>query len=166
VPLAGLVLLHPWLARLLAACGVLDGSGRRLVPALLPRACALLHALACGDAEVAEHQLPFVKLLLGCPPDEPLTAALPALAPADSAELAALLEAVRDHWSALRGTGVEGLRLSFLQRRGLLARVDGAWQLRLQSEPFDVLLGLLPWPIGLVRLPWMAQPLVVEWPTP
>lgn len=167
VPLAGLVLLHPWLPRLLAGCGVLDESGKQIAPPLLPRACALLHALACGDAaEPAEHQLPFVKLLLGRAPDAPLTATLPALTPADREEIAALLAAVREHWSALRGTGVDGLRLSFLQRRGLLSRGDGAWQLRMQGESFDLLLGMLPWSIGLVRLPWMIEPLVVEWPTP
>ena len=166
VPLAGLVLLHPWLARLLDGCGVLDDSGRQIAAAQLPRACALLHALACDDADPAEHELPFIKLLLGLEPDAPLSVALPRLTPADHEEIAALLAAVRDHWSALRGSGNDGLRLSYLQRRGLLARGDGVWQLRMQGESFDLLLGLLPWSIGLVRLPWMRKPLVVEWPTP
>ena len=166
VPLAGLVLLHPWMPRLLEGCGVLDAGARQIEPAALPRACALLHSLACGDVMLAEHQLPFVKLLLGRLPDEPLSLALPALTADDHAEIAALLDAVREHWSALRGTAVDGLRLSFLQRRGLLAHGDGAWTLRMQSESFDMLLRLLPWSIALVRLPWMREPLVVEWPTP
>ncbi|OYU84394.1 MAG: hypothetical protein CFE45_25930, partial [Burkholderiales bacterium PBB5] len=79
-------------------------------------------------------------------------------------EVAALLAAVRQHWAALSGTGIDGLRLSFLQRRGLLRRTDGAWQLHVQAEPFDVLLELLPWGISLVKLPWMPQPLMVAWP--
>lgn len=166
VPLAGLVLLHPWLPRLLKACGVLGEDSRKIAPALLPRACALLHALACGETEAAEHQLPLVKLLLGRPPGEPLIAALPALAPADGEEIGALLAAVREHWSALRRTGIDGLRMGFLQRRGLLAHGDGVWRLRMQQESFDLLLGLLPWAIGQVRLPWMREPLLVEWPTP
>lgn len=166
VPLAGLVLLHPWLPRMLAGCGVLDDGGKRILPAELPRACALLHALACDDAPIAEHQLPFAKLLLGRPPDEPLTAALPALSLADCEEVDALLTAVRDHWIALRGTGIEGLRLSFLQRRGLLSRGDGTWHLRMQSEAFDMLMAMLPWRIEQVRLPWMPKLLIVEWPTP
>jgi hypothetical protein len=166
VPLAGLVLLHPWLPRMLAGCGVLDEGGKQILPAELPRACALLHALACDDAPIAEHQLPFIKLLLGRPPEEPLTAALPALSLADCEEVDALLTAVRDHWSALRGTGIEGLRLSFLQRRGLLSRGDGAWHLRMQSEAFDMLMAMLPWRIEQVRLPWMPRLLIVEWPTP
>ena len=166
VPLAGLVLLHPWLPRMLAARGVLDAGGKQIAPDALPHACALLHALACGDAPIAEHQLPLAKLLLGRAPDEPLTAALPALSPEDREEVDALLAAVRDHWSALRGTGIDGLRLSFLQRRGLLSRSDDAWQLRMQSEAFDMLMGMLPWRIEQVRLPWMPRLLIVEWPTP
>ena len=166
VPLAGLVLLHPWLPRLLAARGVLDESGKQVNPAELPHACSLLHALACGETSIAEHQLPLVKLLLGRPPDAPLTAALPALSPGDREEVDALLAAVREHWSALRGTGIDGLRLGFLQRRGLLSRGGDAWHLRMQSEAFDLLMGMLPWRIEQVRLPWMPKLLIVEWPTP
>ena len=79
--------------------------------------------------------------------------------------MAALLAAVPP-LGRLRGTGVDGLRLSFLQRRGLLARGEGAWQLRMEIRAFDLLLGTLPWRIGQVRLPWMPKLLVVEWPTP
>lgn len=166
VSLAGLVLLHPWLPRLLGACGVLDASGKQIEASSRPKALALLHALACGAVAPVEHELPFAKLLLGGRPDEPLDVPLPRPSADDQAEIDALLAAVREHWSALRGTGVEGLRLSFLQRRGLLARDDTGWRLRMEAEPFDLLLATLPWSIGLVRLPWMVQPLTVEWPTP
>lgn len=165
VPLAGLVLLHPWLARLLGTCGALDAGGKAIDPAQRPRAHALLHALACGEAEPAEHELPFVKLLLGGRPDEPLDVRPPRPDVADRIEIDALLAAVREHWSALRGTGVEGLRLSFLQRRGLLSHDYGGWRLQVQAEPFDLLLATLPWSLGLVRLPWMREALTVEWPS-
>lgn len=162
VPLAGLVLLNPYLPRLLHGCGLV--TDEQVSDEHLPRACTLLHALATGEPEAPEFALPFVKLLLGRAPDEPLPAPPPLLQDDDRAEIDALLAAVREHWTALRGTGAEGLRVSFLQRRGLLERRDGAWQLRLQREPFDLLLGLLPWGFGFVKLPWMRQPLVVEWP--
>lgn len=166
VPLAGLVLLHPYLPRLLRGCGLVDAPGRAIADAALPRACALLHALACGDGEAAEHQLPFIKLLLGRAPDDALTAALPRPTAADGEEIDSLLAAVRSHWKALGNTSVEGLRLSFLQRRGLLRKADGTWQMQVQAEGFDVLLGLLPWSISLVKLPWMPLPLMVEWHAP
>jgi Contractile injection system tape measure protein len=161
VPLAGLVLLHPYLPRFLKGCGL-----QTIDHAALPRACALLHALACGSAAAAEYQLPLIKLLLGRAPDEPLTAALPHLNATDWDEINSLLAAVRSHWTALGHTSADGLRLSFLQRRGLLRKAEGAWQLHMQAEGFDVLLSLLPWAISLVKLPWMPLPLIVEWHAP
>jgi hypothetical protein len=161
VPLAGLVLLHPYLPRFLTACEL-----QTIDDASLPRACALLHALACGDAEAAEHQLPLIKLMLGRAPDEPLTSALPRLSAADREEVDGLLDAARSHWKAIGNTSANGLRLSFLQRRGLLRRADGAWQMHMQVEAFDMLLDLLPWSISLVKLPWMPLPLMVEWHSP
>ncbi|WP_310461398.1 contractile injection system tape measure protein [Sphaerotilus sp.] len=166
VPLAGLVLLHPYLPRLLKGCGLVDDTGRAIADAALPRACALLHALACGDGEAAEHQLPLIKLLLGRAPDDALTAALPRPTAADGEEIDSLLVAVRSHWKALGNTSVEGLRLSFLQRRGLLRKAEGTWQMHMQTEGFDLLLDLLPWSISLVKLPWMPLPLMVEWRAP
>jgi hypothetical protein len=163
VPLAGLVLLQPYLPRFLGGCGLLDSCGRAIPDAQLPRACAVLHALACGEAQALEHQLPLIKLLLGRSPDDALNASLPRPAGSDLAEIDSLLGAVRSHWKALGNTSAAGLRLSFLQRRGLLRRADGAWQLNLQSESFDMLLDLLPWSISLVKLPWMERPLLVEW---
>ena len=170
VPLAGLLLLHPYLPRLLKGCGLVEDKGHKSADAItdahLPRACALLHALACGDAEAAEHQLPFIKLLLGRAPNAALTGSLPRPTPADREEIDSLLGAVRSHWKALGNTSIDGLRLSFLQRRGLLRRADGLWQMQMQAEGFDRLLDLLPWSISLVKLPWMPLPLMVEWHAP
>ena len=166
VPMAGLVLVHPYLPRLLEACGLHTPGERSLRADALAPACSLLHWLGCGRDETPEFDLPLIKLLLGTAPDAPLTVAPVAPRDADRVEAIALLDSVRVHWSALRGTGNDGLRMSFLQRRGLLGRRDGAWHLRMQGEAFDVLLAMLPWSIGLIRLPWMPLPLVVEWDTP
>lgn len=171
VPLAGLVLLHPYLARLLQGLQLHSGQpGEALSPAVLPRALALLHALACdtGPAAALELDLPFVKLLLGLPPTHGLDVPPAQLDEADTAEVQALLQAVRQHWPALRSTSVQALRISFLQRRGLLRRAaDGqGWQLQVQSEAFDLLLASLPWSLSWVKLPWMPEPLAVDWQVP
>lgn len=171
LPLAGLVLLHPYLARLLQGLQLHSGQpGEALAPAVLPRALALLHALACdtGPAAALELDLPFVKLLLGLPPTAGLLLPPAPLDEADSAEVQALLEAVRQHWPALRGTGLQTLRISFLQRRGLLRRAAGGsgWRLQVQAEAFDLLLASLPWSLAWVKLPWMPEPLAVDWSAP
>jgi Contractile injection system tape measure protein len=166
VPMAGVVLLHPYLPRLLDACGLYTAGRQTLHADALPRACTLLHWLACGRDDTPEYELPLIKVLLGAAPDQPLIVAPAALRDADREEATALLTSIPAHWTALRGTGIEGLRTSFLQRRGLLEPRDGAWHLRMQGEAFDMLLAMLPWTIGLIRLPWMPLPLVVEWDTP
>lgn len=167
VPAAGLVLLHPYLPRLLDATGLYPAGSKGPIPdPALPRAAALLHWLASGREVVHEFELPFIKLLLGRAPDAPLSHTPPALSDTERDEAGALLDAVLTHWQALRGTSADGLRTSFLQRRGWIDRRDDAWLLRVEPESFDMLLGLLPWGLGLVRLPWMRQALFTEWSAP
>jgi hypothetical protein len=132
----------------------------------LPRAAALLHWLATGREEVFEFELGLIKVLLGLTPDDPLPVADGLLSDGDRTEGDALLAAAIEHWHALGRTSIAGLRVSFLQRRGLLARDERGWQLRVEPESFDVLLGRLPWGIGITKLPWMTRPLFTDWPTP
>lgn len=166
VPHAGLVLLHPYLPRLFAALDIAAQTApASLVPEKLPRAAALLHWLATGRDEAQEFELTLIRLLLGLPPDGPLAFAPPALSTDDRAEAEALLEAVRQHWPALRGSSIATLRESFLQRRGALIRQGGRWCLTPNRQAFDLLLSTLPWNLQWVRLPWMPAPLEVIWPT-
>jgi len=160
VPDAGLVLLHPFLPRLFAACGLWRESLPRELDA--PRAAALLHWLAHGGAEPAqEFELPLLKLLLGLAADEPLVP-LP-VRDADRAQGEVLLHDAIAHWRALGSSAIDTLRASFLQPRGLLQQRDHVWHLRVEAAPFDVLLGRLPWALNWVKLPWMTRSLAIDW---
>jgi Contractile injection system tape measure protein len=167
VSCAGLVLAHPFIASLLTERGLLDGDA--IKPSQLARAAALLHWLACGREEIYEFELGFIKPLLALRPDAHLMVSPGLLDDDDKAECAALLDAMVSHWPALRSTSAEGLRVSFLQRSGLLREIDAGpqqgWQLQPEPEPFDMLLGQLPWGISIVRLPWMTRPIFTDWPT-
>ncbi|OYY94803.1 MAG: hypothetical protein B7Y41_04325 [Hydrogenophilales bacterium 28-61-23] len=169
VQAAGLVLAHPFLASLFAARGLLGEDGKTLSPHHLPRAAALLHWLACWREEIFEFELGLIKPLLGLRPENPLPVSLGLLDADDRAECQALLTAMISHWPALRATSLAGLRVSFLQRSGLLRLAEGqhmGWRLQLESESFDLLLAHLPWSIGIVKLPWMTRPIFTDWPTP
>jgi hypothetical protein len=159
---AGLVLLHPFLPQLFETCGMY----RRPELTSLPRAAALLHWLATGCEEAHEFELGFVKLLLGLRPETPLAVGPGLIEARERDEGEELLRATIGHWKALKGTSIEGLRVSFLQRRGALREEDDGWRLQLESEAFDVLLRHLPWGIGMVKLPWMTRPLYIDWPMP
>jgi hypothetical protein len=158
---AGLVLLHPFLPRLFENR---DVDLRR--QADLPRAAALLHWLATGRDEVLEFELGFVKALLGQRPEAALLVREGLLTEADREEGEALLRAAIGHWKALKNTTPAGLRGSFLQRGGLLREEEKGWRLQVEPAAFDVLLDHLPWGIGVVKLPWMTQPIFTEWPAP
>ncbi|QSQ13870.1 contractile injection system tape measure protein [Myxococcus landrumensis] len=162
---AGLILLHPYLSRFFETTGVKEAKRAELPADKLPRAAALLHLLAVGDAEVHEFELDFIKLMLGLKPDAHLPVSSGLLQPSDHEEADALLQAVVEHWKALKNTSVQGLRGSFLRRRGFVREQEHGLLLRVEPQTFDVLLGAIPWGIGTVKLPWMRQPIFTEWPT-
>ncbi|MCE9667754.1 hypothetical protein LY474_08005 [Myxococcus stipitatus] len=162
---AGLLLLHPYLPRFFESTGVKEAKKAELPVDRLPRAAALLHLLAVGDEEVHELELDFIKLLLGLTPDAPLPVSSGLLGPSDDEEAGALLKAVIEHWKALKSTSVQGLRASFLRRRGYVREQEQGLRLQVEPAAFDVLLGAIPWGIGTVKLPWMRRPIFTDWPT-
>ena len=161
---AGLVLLHPFLPQLFAATGIIDGQGT-LRASRLPRAAALLHWLATGRDEAFEFELGIIKPLLGLGPEDPLPMSAGLLDAPTCEEATALLAAVIEHWKTLGRTSVAGLRVSFLQRRGLLRSTDLGWQLQIERKSFDMLIAQLPWGISIVALPWMTRAIYTEWAT-
>jgi hypothetical protein len=163
---AGLLLLHPYLPRFFDSTRVKQAGAPALLATELPRAAALLHLIATGDPEPFELELDFIKLLLGAPRDAQLPISEGLVRPADRDEVDALLGAVIAHWSALGRTSVQGLRVSFLQRHGLLREQDQGFRLQVEPAPFDMLLGQLPWGIATVKLPWMTKVIFTDWPAP
>ncbi|MFZ2266873.1 MAG: contractile injection system tape measure protein [Azonexus sp.] len=163
---AGLVLLHPYLPRLFSALGWVSAGhpvGQPFPPACLARAASLLNWLASGRDEAFEFELGMAKLLLGLHPDDALPVGAGLLGAAERDEGEALLAAVIAHWPALGKTSIEGLRVAFLQRGGLLYPATDGWLLRPQGESYDMLLKRLPWGLSVIRLAWMPRLLHTEW---
>lgn len=158
---AGLILLHPFLPRFFDQLGlqVVDDETR-------PRAAALLHACAAGKVEPLEHDLAFIKVLLGLAPDRPLLVGGGLVTAADLEEIDSLLRSVIGHWNALKNTSPNGLQATFLRRPGLIRADEHGYRLQVEPSPFDILLARLPWGFGVVKLAWMHEALVTEWPTP
>ena len=158
---AGLVLLWPFLPRFFAALGLLDGKDFRAV-ATREQGALLLQYLASGELETPESELPLNKLLTGLPLEHPLPREL-LIDAAVVAECEELQLSLIRHWDALGTTSVAGLRASLLLRQGRLEPSAQGWRLNVPRAGYDVLLDRLPWGIGFVLLPWMTQPLFVEW---
>ncbi|MDE3116717.1 MAG: hypothetical protein KGL26_14030 [Pseudomonadota bacterium] len=159
VDCAGVVLLHPFLPRLFERLQLI-ADDRLLQP---DRALALLHFLATGQSSAPEHALVLPKLLCGMEPSD--LAGVPAeLSEADRTEAENLLQAAIAYWSAIGQTALDGFRGNFLVRKGKLSKRGDDDLLQVEQQTWDVLLGQLPWSIGVVRLPWMRRMLWVEWP--
>jgi hypothetical protein len=160
---AGLILLHPFLARFLESTGVKENTSAQLSPFHLPRAAALLYFIVTGQEEIFEYDLAFVKTLLGLTPEASLCVSEGLVTETDKAEAEGLLTSAIAHWTALKKTSADGFRRSFLQRQGLLRDTENGWQLQVERQPHDVLLEHLPWSISVVKLPWMTRPIYTEW---
>lgn len=155
-PNAGLVILHPYFGYLAKETGciadeILDCH----------RLAALLHYAVCGNEPFLEWEHSLTKVLLGLPPETPL---LPInLTDADREAVDDLLRGIIEHWAILKNTSPDGLRSGFLQRPGKLYAIPGGWQLLVENRGHDLLLAHLPWSISLVKTPWMAEMLQVNW---
>jgi hypothetical protein len=158
------VILWPYFKNFFETLDILDDEGG-LKPASTDRAIHLLQYLATGDADTPEYMLPLNKLLCGWSLDKPVdrTAELTA---AETDEADQLLQAVIEHWSALKRTSVDGLRASFLQRDGLLSETESHWLLQVELLGHDILLDRLPWGISMIKLSWMKKVLRVDWAWP
>jgi len=158
---AGLVLLAPFFGRLFEACA-LRRDDQWTHKRARYEAVHLLRYLCTGERNCAEHALILEKICCGVAIAEPIPRNLD-LRPEVVAEADALLAAVIEHWKALRNTSVDGLRITFLTRDGVLTRSDDGWQLRVERKTLDVLLDRIPWGYSTVALPWRDDLLHVEW---
>jgi hypothetical protein len=159
---AGLILLHPYLESFFGEIELLENGDFR------DRQCRetavhLLHYLAAKEMFTPEYDLVFEKYLCGIPADEPIQRFLMLPDPMKQ-ECDQLLRAVIRNWNKLKETSPDGLREGFLRRKGKLTHDAFGSRLRLEHMAHDVLLSFLPWGISVVRLPWMAEILSVEWP--
>lgn len=158
---AGAVIVWPFLPGFFDACGLI--AAKRFVDeAARARAVLLTAHLATGLQEWGEHDLLLEKTLCGCPDGAPIAPAIDLL-DAERQQATELLGSVVGHWKALKSTSIDGLRRAFLCRAGTLTAIASGWKLEIPRAGHDVLLDMLPWGIGVVLLPWMEQPLHVEW---
>jgi len=158
---AGLVILWPFLALFFQRLGLAHENG--LVGESARQRCvALLQYLATGDASPPEYLLPLNKLLCGMDLatvfelDTPLTEA-------ETSECEIFLTSVIAQVPILHSISIKGFRGSFLIRGGILSVKHGSWLLQVERETHDVVLDRFPWGFQWVKLPWMEEPLRVEW---
>lgn len=126
------------------------------------KAVLVLDYLVTGNEKAAEFNLMLNKILCGFAINNIIRTDV-ALDHEAKNECETLLKNVIVHWSALKNTGIDALRETFLQRNGKLSPVDNGWLLTVEQKSTDILLGYLPWGFGVIRLPWMKEIVHTDW---
>lgn len=161
---AGLVLFAPYLPRLFQYAGYLDDEQKTFVDDDFKiRAVFLMQYIVYGEErEYNEDKLFLNRLMVALDEDVPI----PKECPLSEDELnlaSSMLSAVKSQWSKVSNTSVDAFRISFLQRSGLLREEDGAWQLKIYSRTYDLLIDTVPWSFKMIKFRWMEQMIMVEW---
>jgi hypothetical protein len=166
----GLVLLYPWLAQLCTEMGTLHpgldpAAVRRLTLARLADPTSTPGtAGTTATADVADAaDDPLVLLLAGCPEDAPPRGQMRALDHA--VQVAEATDRVLTSFASLlpgfEGSSLDYIRDAWVARPGVLDTGRDPVQLLAATSPLDVVLPLLPYPVGLFRLPW-TPPITVR----
>ncbi len=158
---AGLVLLHPFLSGLFENVGYTD-KNQWISEDLHQRALLLTQFLITGNDEYPEFDLLLNKILTGYPLDDSLPVEI-VLSDFEKGEAADLLQAVINHWKALKNTSIAGLQNTFLQREGKILKKESGWLLQVEQKAFDILLDKIPWGFSTIKTFWMDEILSVEW---
>ena len=160
---AGLVLIWPFITHFFKGMELVNAANDWVSAEAHERAVFLLQGLLPAEVPHEEPDLILNKVLTGWPLGEPLHA-FPEFTAEEQEELTGLLQAVVAQWGTLGNTSPENLAATFLVREGRLQlQREHEWVLRVHQRPFDVLLDSVPWPRGVVRMPWTQDVIFVEW---
>jgi hypothetical protein len=158
---AGMVILWPFLEQFFVKSGLVR-DGTFINRESHEKALLISQFLVTGVEDAEEPAMVLNKLLTGWPMEESFDAGL-IIPDNERDECEELLFSVIENWPVLKHTSPAGLRESFLIRPGKLTRQGENWLLQVERRGIDILLEQLPWPIGVVKFPWMNQILHVEW---
>ena len=156
---AGLVLLYPWLAD---HCRRAEALHPRLDPVDV-RELALAAVVDPDDPTLADD--PLVRLLAGRPPGEEADEHRARMPLSGAREIAESADGVLAGFAGLlpgfERSSESFVRASWIVRAGLLDTDRDPVLLTVATHPLDVLLPRLPFPVGLLKLPW-SPPVTVR----
>ncbi len=158
---SGLVLLWPYLEKYFERLGLVKDEKFRSEECRV-QAVAELEYLVRGDSDYMEYHLVLCKVLCGVKLTTPVEPGY-RREPMDGKEADSLLRHAIENWKKIGKTSVDGFRRAFLMREGKLTRAGAGWNLLVERKAYDVLLDYLPYPPGVVKLPWMKEALYTEW---
>lgn len=159
---AGLVLVYPFLPRFFTKLGLLL-EGQWVSDEAQEKAVFLLQELVgVPEDEVAEFQLPLNKLMCGLDIDAPIRMQW-TITDEEREQAEGMLMAVIMNAPMMKKLSVGSFRRAYVQRQGMLTRLEENWKLTVQRETYDVVVDRLPWSFNTLKLSWTEKVVFVEW---
>ncbi|HZE85384.1 MAG TPA: contractile injection system tape measure protein, partial [Puia sp.] len=158
---AGLCLFAPYLPGFFKNLGYMDKDGFKDFR-FAARAVHLLQYIAVGKRKAPEYLLAFPKLLCGLPAGKAIPGSL-RLKKSELAEADDLISAIIHNWKALKNSSADGLRGSFLCRKGIITDKGAQLVLQVERKEYDILLNGISWGYSIIKMPWMAKYIEVQW---
>jgi hypothetical protein len=131
----------------------------------IQKAIKLLYYFCRHKIDCWEHELMLNKILCGLDFNHPLDNNVEIL-DEEKNTVDGLIDAILKNWPVMSNTTPDGLRESFLQRKGFLITNEEGWLLNVEKKPFDMLIDTLPWGLSMIKFPWMKGVLRVNWKAP
>lgn len=158
---SGIVLLSPYVPMLLNRIGLVNGNVFASEDARLKAVAVLCYAVF-GGYKIPQNYSLVINVICGYERDFKAKN-LPELTSDEKSLVDGLLVAVVKNWGAIGNTSAEGLRTSFLIRKGKLEDAENGLNIQVEKNSFDMLLDKLPWGYSMVKFPWMKDRLNVKW---
>ncbi|RAW90602.1 contractile injection system tape measure protein [Photorhabdus laumondii] len=157
---AGILILWPILPTLFNQLALLEAK-KFIHHQAQFRAVDFLDYLIWGDEEGLVERKTLNKVLCGLMIDEETQSIL--VEPEKQLIIAQWLDAIIAQLPGWKKLSRNDVRQLFLQRPGELLIDEQEIKITLQHQPFDLLLSDWPWPLNIVKLPWLNCPLQVDW---
>ncbi|GAA3591326.1 contractile injection system tape measure protein [Flavivirga amylovorans] len=158
---AGMIIMGPYIPMLFERMGLLENKAFKN-DACQQKAVYVLQYAVTGKTEFEEHLLVLNKIICGMDIHTPMRSVI-ALKEEEKELIDGLLKAIIAHWSTIGNTSVEGLRSSFLYRRGRITIEEKKYVLIVEETSYDMLLDNIPWSIGQLKLSWMEKLVEIIW---
>jgi hypothetical protein len=159
----GLIITHPFLLQLFKYLAYLDDRQQFKNEQVLWSAVYLLHYMATGETDnINEADLAMPKILTGMSIQDPVSPDI-VLSENETTYANEVLEVIISRWDKLGKTSNDGLRNTFLKRKGILEEKNEAFQLTIETSGTDILLDYIPWNISIIKLPWVNNIIYTSW---
>ena len=158
---SGLVLLNSYILMLFNRLELTEND--KFKDAIAQQKAVLsLQYIATGQANSINEHLNLNKVLCGLPLSTTINSGI-TFSSNEIEQMNGLLSAMISYWKEIGETSIDGFRVNWLVRDGILKEDPEKWDITVERRAYDVLLNYAPFSFSMIKLPWMLKPLEVTW---